>query len=90
MCRRTEQVPINGNFKYYFDLDCIKKFARDLLEMESENNSKYNKKMRLTTEDELHHNADTIRHICRKSCFNKVRDHFNETGKNIEGQNVNM
>ena len=34
-----------GNFNYYFGLDCIKRFARDQFELETENNFKRNKQM---------------------------------------------
>ena len=50
----AEHIPISigyiwqGNFKYYFGLDCIKRFARDLLEIETENNFKHKEKMVLT------------------------------------------
>ena len=47
----AEHIPIavgytwQGNFKLYFGLGCIKRFARDLLEIETENNFKHNEKM---------------------------------------------
>ena len=47
----AEHIPIcvgyiwQGNFKYYFGLDCIKRFAIDLLEIETENNFNLNKPM---------------------------------------------
>ena len=47
----AEHIPIivgyiwQSNFKYYFGLDCIKRFARDLLEIETENGFKRNEKM---------------------------------------------
>ena len=44
-----------GNFKPYFCLGCIKRFARDLLEIETENNFKHNEKMISTEEDKLYH-----------------------------------
>ena len=47
-----------GNFKYYFGLDCIKRFARDLLEIETENNLKRNEKMIFAKEDELNHETN--------------------------------
>ena len=40
----AEHLPISvgynwqGNFKYYFGLDCIKRFASGLLELETRNN----------------------------------------------------
>ena len=70
-----------GNFKYYFGLDCIKRFANDLLEIETENNFKRNKQMIFNEEDKLHHETDNTCHICSKTCINKVRDHCHETGK---------
>ena len=82
----AEHIPISisyiwqSNFKYYFDLDCIKIFARDLLEIETENYLKHNEKM-IFTEDELYHETNNTCHICSKTCINKVRDHCHETGK---------
>ena len=32
-------------------------------------------------EDELYHETNNTCHICSKTCINKVRDHFHETGK---------
>ena len=81
MWRSTDEVPFNGNFDYYFSHDCIIRFARDLLEIESENNSQYNKEIKLNKEDRLYHEAKTTCHICNKLCNNKVRDHCNEIGK---------
>ena len=46
-----------STFKYYFGLDCIKRFASDLIETETENNFKRNKQMIFNNEDKLHHNA---------------------------------
>ena len=69
-----------GNFKYYFGLDCIKRFNRDLLEIETENNFKLNKPM-IFTEGRQYHNATNTCHISSKTCFNKVRDHCHETDK---------
>ena len=46
----AEHIPISvcyiwqGNFKYYFGQDCIKWFARNLLEIETENNFKHKEK----------------------------------------------
>ena len=71
-----------GNFKHYFGLGCIKKFARDLLEVKTENNFKHNEKMIFTEEDKLYHETNNTCHICSKTCINKVRDHCHETGKN--------
>ena len=42
-----------GNFKYYFGPDCIKRFASDLLEIITENNFKHNKQMIFTEEDKI-------------------------------------
>ena len=70
-----------GNFKHYFVLGCIKRFARGLLEKETENNFKHNEKMIFTEEDKLYHETNNTCHICSKTCFNKVRDHCHETGK---------
>ena len=53
----AEHIPIivgyiwQGNFKYYFDLDCIKRFAKDLLEIETDNNFKRNKQTIFNEED---------------------------------------
>ena len=70
-----------GNFKHYFGLGCIKRFARDLLEIETENNFKNNEKMIFTEEDKLYHETNNTYHICSKTCIKKVRDHCHETGK---------
>ena len=70
-----------GNFKHYFGLGCIKSFARDLLEIETENNFKRNKQMIFTEEDKLYHETNNACHICSKTCISKVRDHCHETGK---------
>ena len=84
----AEHIPIavcytwQGNFKHYFGLGCIKRFARDLLEIETENNFKHNEKMIFTEEDKLYHETNNTCHICSKTCINKVRDHCHETGKN--------
>ena len=68
------------NFKYYFGLDYIKRFARDLLEIETENNFKRDEEI-FTEEEKLYHNATNTFHICSKTCINKVRDHCHETVK---------
>ena len=70
-----------GNFKYYFGLDCIKRFASDLLEIETENNFKRNKQMIFNEEDNLDHETNNTCHIFKKTCINKVRHHCHETGK---------
>ena len=72
------------NFKYYFDLDCIKRFASDLLETKTENNFKRNKQMIFIEEDKLYHEINNTCHICSKLCINKVRDHCHETAKSRE------
>ena len=83
----AEHIPIavgytwQGNFKHYFGLGCIKRFARDLLEIETENNFKHNEKMIFTEEDKLFHETNNTCHICSKTCINKVRDHCHKTGK---------
>ena len=83
----AEHIPIavgytwQGNFKHYFGLGCIKSFARDLLEIETENNFKRNKQTVFTEEDKLYHETNNTCHICSKTCINKVRDHCHETGK---------
>ena len=57
----AEHIPISVgyiwqcNFKYYFVLDCIKRFASDLLEIGTENNFKRNKQMIFNEEDKLYH-----------------------------------
>ena len=76
----SEHIPINvgyiwqGTFKYYFGIDCIKRFASDLLEIETENNLKLSKPMIFNKEDELYHETNNTCHICSKTCINKVRD----------------
>ena len=70
-----------GNFKHYFGFDCIKRFARDRLEKETENIFKLNKPMRFNKEDVLYHETNNTCHICSKTCINKVRDHCHENGK---------
>ena len=83
----AEHIPIavgytwQGNFKHYFGLGCIKRFARDLFGIETENNFKHNEKMIFTEEDKLYHEANNTCHICSKTCINKVRDHCLETVK---------
>ena len=47
-----------GNFRYYFGLDCVKRFASDLLEIETENNFKRNKQMIFKEEDKLNHETN--------------------------------
>ena len=70
-----------GSFKYYFGLDCITRFASDLLEVETENNFKHNKQMIFTEKNKLYHETNNTCHICSKTCINNVRDYCHETGK---------
>ena len=83
----AEHIPISVgyiwqcNFKYYFGLDCIKRFVSDLLELEFENNFKRNKQMIFNEEDKLYHETNKTCHICSKTCIIKVRDHCHETDK---------
>ena len=82
----AEHIPIivgyiwQCNFKYFFGIDCIKRFASDLLEIETENNFKRNK-MIFIEKDKLYHETNNTCHICSKTCINKVRGHCHETGK---------
>ena len=65
----AEHIPIavgytwQGNFKYYFGLGCIKRFARDLLEIETENNFQHNEKMIFTEEDKLYHETNNTSYL---------------------------
>ena len=83
----AEHIPINvvyiwqNNFKYYFGLDCIKRFARDLLKIETGNSFKRNEKMVFNKKDKLYHETKNTFHVCGKLCINKVTDHCHETGK---------
>ena len=83
----AEHIPIcvgyiwQCNFKYYFGLHFIKRFASDLLEIETENNFKRNKQMIFNEEEKLYHETNNTCHTCSKTSINKVRDHFHETGK---------
>ena len=73
----AEHIPISVgyiwqcNFRYYFGLDCIKKFASDLIEIETENNFKRNKQMIFNEEDKLYHEINNICHICSKNVLIK-------------------
>ena len=69
------------NFKHYFVLDFIKRFASDLLEIETENNFKRNKQMIFNGEDKLFLDTNNTCHICSKTCINKARDLCHEAGK---------
>ena len=83
----AQHIPISlgynwqGNFKFYFGLGCMKRFARDLLEIGTEKNFKLNKPIIFDKEDELYHETNNTCHICNKRCINKVRDHCHEFGK---------
>ena len=70
-----------GKFKYYFDLDCIKRFARDLLEIETEKTFNRNKQMVFNKEHKIYHETNNTYHVCSKTCNKKVRDHCHETSK---------
>ena len=70
-----------GNFKYYFGLNCIKRFARDLLKIETRNNFKRNENMIFNKKDKLYHETNNTCPICGKTCINQVKDHCQETGK---------
>ena len=83
-----EHIPISvgyiwqSNFKHYFGVDCIEKFARDLSEIETQKNFKLNEKMIFNKEDKLYHETNNIFcHICGKLCIKKLRDHCHETVK---------
>ena len=82
----AEQIPISvgyiwqSNFKHYFSLDCIKRFACDLLEIETENNFTHKENMIFNKEDELYHETNNTCHICSKTCIKKLGDHCHETG----------
>ena len=94
----AEHIPISVgyiwqcSFKYYFGLECIKRLASDLLEIETENNFKRNNKMIFNEEEKLYHETNNTCHICSKTCINKVRDHCHETGKyrGSAGRNCNL
>ena len=84
---KAEHIPIavgytwQSNFKHYFGLGCIKRFGRDLLEIETENNFKNNEKMIFTEEDKFYHETNNTCYICSSICVNKVREPCHETGK---------
>ena len=52
-----------SNFKYYFGMDCIERFASDLLEIKTENNFKLNKQMIFNEEHKLYHETNNTCHI---------------------------
>ena len=70
-----------GNFKHYFGLGCIRRFARVLLEIETENDFKHIEKIIFTEQDKLYHVTNNTSHICSKTYNNKVKDPCHETGK---------
>ena len=55
----AEHIPISVGYMFKgetnccFSLDCIKRFAADLMTIETENNFQYNKQIIFTTEDEI-------------------------------------
>ena len=71
----AEHIPVavsytwQGNFKHNFGLGCIKRFARDLLEIETENNFKHDEKMIFTEEKKLYHEINNTCHICSKNMY---------------------
>ena len=83
----AKHIPISvgyicqSNSKHYFGLDCIKRFASDLLEVETENNFKFNKPVIFKKEDELYQETNNNFHIRSQTCIYKIRDHCHETGK---------
>ena len=72
---------LNGNFKYYFGLDCLKRFATDTKDIETQHKFENNKQMIFTEEDKLYYDTNNTCHILQKR-INKVRDHCHETGNN--------
>ena len=56
-----------SNFKYYFGLDCNKRFDRDLLEIETENSFKRIEKMVFKKEDKIYQETNSTCHICGKT-----------------------
>ena len=60
-------------------MECIKRFACDLLAIETENNFKCNEKIIFNKEEKLHHENNTC-HICSETSINKIRGHCHETG----------
>ena len=83
----AEYIPISvgyisqTNFSFQFDLDSIKNFAYDLIEIETENNFKRNEMIVFNKKDKVYHEANNTCHICAKTCIYNVRDHCHETGK---------
>ena len=82
----AEHIPISvvyiwqGNLNYCFGLDCIKRLARDLLEIQTENNIKRNEKMIFNKKTNYIMKSITL--VIYAACINKVKDHCHETGKN--------
>ena len=64
-------------------MDCIERFAKDLLEKKTRNNFKRNEKMVFYKDEKLYHKANNTCQTCGKACINKIRDHCHETGKYI-------
>ena len=60
-----------GNFNNYFGLDCLKRFARDLLEKETGKNIKRKEKMIFNKKDKIYLEANNTCHLCSKTCFTK-------------------
>ena len=81
--RSTKWLHQSGNLlrRSYFGPDCIKDYVRDLLEIETKHSVNINKAMLFTEEDKLYHDANDICRICKRNCVNKVRDHFQQTGR---------
>ena len=68
----SEHIPTSvryiwqGIFKHYFGIDCIKRFASDLLEIETKNNFKLDEQIIFTEEDKYHYATNTCL-ICGKT-----------------------
>ena len=59
----------------------MKRFAIDLLTIETEHNFKYNIHVIFNEEDKLYREADKTCHICKNEFINKVRGQCHEIGK---------
>ena len=68
---------VNGESKYFFGFDSIKRFATGLLTIETEKIFKYNKQILFTTEAESYHTANNKCNIGSKLCISRLRDHWN-------------
>ena len=79
----------NTQSKNYIGLNYIKRFATELLTIETGHNFKQNEDMIFTEKDRLCHKANNNCHICSKTCIKKVSDHCHETG-NIRGPTCNI